>query len=743
MRKFFVIFLFFIYTCFVFAQSEKQQKTKKKDSIENLKEVIITANKLLGSKFEAKNRTGSAYYLSSKDIEKHNYIDITRVMAEVPGVNIYEEDGFGLRPNISLRGTSPERSSKITLMEDGVLAAPAPYSAPAAYYFPNVARMQAVEVLKGSSQIQYGPFTTGGAINFVSTEIPSSFQGEIKSNYGSFVTTNTLARFGDSNQNVGYVIEYMKNRSDGFKDLNGPGGTGFDRDDIVGKIKINTNPDAKIYQSVELKLQYSDEDSDETYLGLTQEDFEKRPFRRHAGSQVDNMRTFHRQVMLTHTAKFSENFALTTRFYNNEFSRNWFKLDRVIANGSTVKISDLLENPNDFPQAFSYITGSYSPDDALRVKNNNREYYSRGIQTKFDYHFITGQIFHDIEVGFRYHTDEEDRFQWFDDFRMNNGIMQLTNSGTPGTESNRISGADAISAHVLYKLKFNKLTLTPGLRYENVELIRENYGTSDIDREGTNLDITNNNFDQLIPGIGANYKFNNNISAFLGIHKGFAPAGFVENQNPEESLNFELGTRFSYKGLSGELIGFYNDYSNMLGSDLAATGGIDGDLDLFNAGEVDVKGIEFQLRYDILKNTKHNLPISLAYTYTDTEFRTAFSSPIGIWGNVEAGDQLPYIPENQFNLGIGYGYDRFEFNLNARYRDEFRTTAGTGLIPLENKVESLFLIDASTAYQLNSKMKLTANVINLLDNKYLAARVPAGLRPGHPFGIYAGFHLRF
>lgn len=743
MRKFFVIFLFFIYTCFVFAQSEKQQKTKKKDSIENLKEVIITANKLLGSKFEAKNRTGSAYYLSSKDIEKHNYIDITRVMAEVPGVNIYEEDGFGLRPNISLRGTSPERSSKITLMEDGVLAAPAPYSAPAAYYFPNVARMQAVEVLKGSSQIQYGPFTTGGAINFVSTEIPSSFQGEIKSNYGSFVTTNTLARFGDSNQNVGYVIEYMKNRSDGFKDLNGPGGTGFDRDDIVGKIKINTNPDAKIYQSVELKLQYSDEDSDETYLGLTQEDFEKRPFRRYAGSQVDNMRTFHRQVMLTHTAKFSENFALTTRFYNNEFSRNWFKLDRVIANGSTVKISDLLENPNDFPQAFSYITGSYSPDDALRVKNNNREYYSRGIQTKFDYHFITGQIFHDIEVGFRYHTDEEDRFQWFDDFRMNNGIMQLTNSGTPGTESNRISGADAISAHVLYKLKFNKLTLTPGLRYENVELIRENYGTSDIDREGTNLDITNNNFDQLIPGIGANYKFNNNISAFLGIHKGFAPAGFVENQNPEESLNFELGTRFSYKGLSGELIGFYNDYSNMLGSDLAATGGIDGDLDLFNAGEVDVKGIEFQLRYDILKNTKHNLPISLAYTYTDTEFRTAFSSPIGIWGNVEAGDQLPYIPENQFNLGIGYGYDRFEFNLNARYRDEFRTTAGTGLIPLENKVESLFLIDASTAYQLNSKMKLTANVINLLDNKYLAARVPAGLRPGHPFGIYAGFHLRF
>ena len=154
-----------------------QEQQAVKDSIQNLDEVIIKANTILGNKYVAQNRTGASYYLSSEELQAFNYIDINRALKSVPGVNLYEEDGFGLRPNISLRGTSPQRSSKITLMEDGVLIAPAPYSSPAAYYFPSVARMQAIEILKGSSQVQYGPFTTGGVINLVSTAVPEELSG--------------------------------------------------------------------------------------------------------------------------------------------------------------------------------------------------------------------------------------------------------------------------------------------------------------------------------------------------------------------------------------------------------------------------------------------------------------------------------------------------------------------------------------------------------------------------------------
>ena len=189
--------------------TQNQNNEKSKDSITALDEVIIRANTILGNKFVARNRTGAAYYLSTEDLAQFNYIDINRALSKIAGINFYEEDGFGLRPNISIRGTSPERSSKIAIMEDGVLISPAPYSASSAYYFPSIARMQAVEVLKGSSQIQYGPYTTGGAINFVSTEIPKSFNGKITTSYGSFNTGQTHLTLGNSIKNIGYMVEYL------------------------------------------------------------------------------------------------------------------------------------------------------------------------------------------------------------------------------------------------------------------------------------------------------------------------------------------------------------------------------------------------------------------------------------------------------------------------------------------------------------------------------------------------------
>ncbi|MDZ7735212.1 MAG: TonB-dependent receptor plug domain-containing protein [Gammaproteobacteria bacterium] len=77
---------------------------------------------------------GSAHYIGGEEIRELSYDDINRVLRKVPGVYLREEEGYGLFPNISLRGVDTSRSAKVTLMEDGVLMAPAPYASPSAYF---------------------------------------------------------------------------------------------------------------------------------------------------------------------------------------------------------------------------------------------------------------------------------------------------------------------------------------------------------------------------------------------------------------------------------------------------------------------------------------------------------------------------------------------------------------------------------------------------------------------------------
>lgn len=722
-----------------------QEQQVKKDSVYQLQEIVVSSQQILGSKFKARNRTGSAYYISPEEIRRLGYTDINRMLKAVPGVNMYEEDGFGLRPNISLRGTKAERSERISIMEDGVLAAPAPYSAPAAYYFPNVARMEAIEVLKGSSQVQYGPFTTGGAINLVSTPIPNSFSGKANISYGSKNTFKSHTSVGSSWKHFGYMVEYLRYQSDGFKKYEDHAAKGFKRNDIIAKIRVKTDHVKGVNHALELKFGYADENSDETYVGLSADDFKKTPFLRYVGSQMDKLKTDHRQWVATYLLTFSNKLKITTNAYYNYFHRNWYKLNDVRA-GITSKekrsIADVLVDPETNIRYFDILTGKTDrEEEALLVRANNRTYRSRGIQTRAEYRFNLNEFFFDLEFGFRYHADEEDRFQWDDSYSMKNKKMVLFMEGIHGTNANRVTSANALAGYLLAKLRYDAWTVTAGLRYEDVDLLKKDYTKEDLARSGKVRIETPNHARVLIPGVGLHYQLMPAASVFFGIHKGFAPPSAELYQKPESSVNMELGTRVAIGNFRAELIGFYNNYSNMLGSDLAASGGA-GTLEQFNVGEARVKGAEFLVQYQPLpKNCNVRLPLQVSYTYTDTEIRNSFESHS--WGNVARGDEIPYIFKHALNMQLGIECKWFYANIGARYNSDMRTSPGQGTIAEREKVPANLIFDASLNVFVNKYLTVRLNAINLTNRVYLTSRHPAGLRAGHPFGIYAGANVQF
>lgn len=718
------------------------------EDITQLPALEVESVTLTGGLNRREDLTGSSFYLSPKQLDQFSYSDINRTLRRVPGVYVQEEDGFGLRPNIGMRGSGSDRSSTITVMEDGVLAAPAPYAAPSAYFFPTIGRMHAVEVLKGSSQIKYGPFTAGGALNLVSTPIPTTFSGQLQVLGGSYGTSQLHAHVGNSHKNVGYMVETFNYGSDGFKELDNGGPTGFDKSDFLAKVRFNTNAEAKIYQSLLIKAGWSTERSHETYLGLTDADFQTTPFRRYFASQNDLMETDHRQLSATYTVQLNENIEANVVAYRNDFTRNWYKLDKIQQNDTTgaVSIANVLEDPDTYQAEYDILSSANGNgyDRAIWLKSNNRAYVSQGVQANISAHFTTGKVKHGVLASTRIHADEMDRFQYYDYYDISNGQMLLTQHDQPGTESNRIESAQAIASFVQYTFEWKKLTVVPGVRHEMITLTRDDFGKQDPERTGVDLKTRENEVNVLLPGIGFNYAFASHWQVFGGVHRGFTPPGTTPGTNPESSVNYELGVRHQHNALHLELVGFHNDYANLLGSDNASAGGA-GTTELFNGGSASVNGIEFQASYDVLTESSRQsaLPVFVSYTFTHATFQNAFESDFDPWGDVEVGDFLPYLPMHQLAFGASLEHNKYGIHLNGRYNSAMRTVAGQGEIVPMLATDAQLTFDISAQYAIHRQIQLFGSIVNATNATYIAARRPAGARPGTPRLLMGGIKAQF
>ncbi len=684
---------------------------------------------------------GSVQKVGEKQLEALDYDNPDNVLKGMTGVNVRGEDGYGLRPNIGLRGTSSERSKKVTLMEDGILFGPAPYAAPAAYYFPVMTRMIGVEVFKGPAGIPYGPNTIGGAINLITRTIPiKGSEGMLDLSYGLDNYLKGHVHWGIGRPQWGFLIEGVHLMSDGFKTIDGGGDTGFMKSEAMLKARFSSDPLEDMFHRGDIKLGFTFERSHETYLGLTDADFADDPDRRYRSSALDLMKNWRVLAEASYTLQIGEDFDLKATVYRHDFDRSWNKLNRFRSGPS---LADILADPTSGSREVYYrvLTGaddSSSADEALMIGDNARVYVSQGIDTIFRWRHETGDWAHELRGGIRYHMDSVARTHTEDGYMMTGEQLVRDDTETVTSKKNE-DGARALAIHLEYAAHWKGLTLRPGVRFEYIMTRHEDELGGD-EQDG----------DQAVPllGLGLHYDLGLGFGILAGLHQGFSPVapGQADGVQPEESLNFEAGVRWADPdaGSVAEVIGFFTDYTNLLGQCSFSTGCGDNDLDRqFNGGEVFVAGVEVAGSHAFDLPADLTLPVRLAYTFTHTEFQTSFESKNPEFGTVEAGDELPYVPAHQASLTVGVAAEQWGATVAGSYVGAVREVAGQGEPAAGEETDAALLLDASARYSPLEWLEIYVRGENLTLARPIASRRPFGARPGKPLLVMGGARFRF
>ncbi|HMO38419.1 MAG TPA: TonB-dependent receptor [Saprospiraceae bacterium] len=672
---------------------------------------------------------GSATFLSKKTLQSLQPINGNEVLRTVPGLHIVEEEGIGMRINIGIRGLDPDRSSRVLVLEDGIPVALNPFGEPQMYYTPAIDRMESIEVLKGSGQILFGPQTIGGVVNYITADPPASSAGRVKITGGDGGFLSTLLGYGNTVGNVGFQVNYLRKQADNV------GPTSFRINDLTTKLKFQLGNKS----TVGVKLGYYDENSNSTYIGLTQTMYDQggQDFVRMAPD--DRLAVQRISGSLSHEYRFNLNVKLATTAFAYSTVRNWQR-------------QDFSENPTVSNQTGVVWGNPEVPGGAIYMRNQNghrnRQFEVAGIESRLTARHRTLGIGGKLEGGLRYMTEKafEQRV---------NGTKADAQSGA--LVNDEIRSGQALSAFLQNKFYLSdRLTLTAGLRsevyfYERNVLRSSQRDTSII----ANTDIT-----QLLPGAGLNYNFNDNWTVFGGVHRGFAPPrvanaitteGVVYNLDPELSWNYELGLRGQIgEAIALEMTGFYMDFSNQVIPISESAGGAGSGL--INGGSTLHRGIEAAVNVNVgqwLLPTQHTLELIGQVTYVNAfynkdRFRGSGDNRVNIRDN-----RTPYAPEWLVSSSIRY---EAPFGLQMRltgnyiseqFTDELNTTtpAPNGRVGL---MPSYFTVDAAAGYEI-TKLNLTFNlaVKNLTDERYIVSRRPQGIRVGLPRFVTAGVDFRF
>lgn len=636
---------------------------------------------------------GAIDIISPEEMEMIQPASLQDALKIVPGVNARDEEGYGAIPNIGIRGLSPNRSTKVLILEDGAPIQPSLFLSNASYYSPPVERISSIEVLKGATGLRYGPNTIGGVINYQS-KTPLK-DGIVKGKLGSHGYRLLELEAGTSSEqkSMGGGINLITSEANGFRN------NGYRMNDILvkGGMAIGQS------QWLGLKLTRYENEINTSYVGLRPDEFIHTPTKNPAPDDqfLSNRTSFD----INHELEIDTSTKLKTLMYWSQLERNFWRRD--VASKTR--------------QGTSFVDCGGT---AYCVTGRNRNFDMLGIDSRLFTNYQAFGIQNESEIGVRLHSETMSNKTE----RSNAGPRARTGVIT-GNENN---DAKAVALYLQNRFLFtDQFAVTPGVRVESYRQNRKN------EMNGVQGQANNT---ELVPGIGATWQLAPELQLYSSVYKGFAPAmisaaisgdGVDQKLDAERSMNIEFGFRGQAQKWTYEGAAFRMDFSNQIVNQ-ALSGGIS----KTNGGQSLHQGAEGALGYaitsawSVLANATY-IPVA--------EFKGGTLGPIG--------NRIPYTPKLTGNLGLNYSKDGLKSFLNAyhvssQYADSANTVQesndGTkGLIP------SFTTLNWSVVYSPKKDLKLFGVVRNLFDKKFISGRSPDGIFPGAERNFEIGLAYQF
>lgn len=654
--------------------------------------------------------------------------NVRQVLAKVPGLSVWENDGSGIQVGVAARGLSPNRSWEFNVRQDGFDISAEMFGYPEAYYSPPMEAVERIELVRGAASLQYGP-QFGGLLNYRMKKgdptKPVVF--ETKQTMGSNGLFNSYNAIGGTKGKFSYYGFWHHRSADGWR-ANSRYTTN------TGHFSMNYALNAKI----KLGLEYTRMDYESQQPGgHTDGSFAMDP---RASTRERNWFTVPWNVA-----------ALTAEVAFNDRAHLDVKVFTTVAERSSVGFVRPINEPDTFITAL----GSKAPRQVDRDEYNNT-----GVEVRFLQGYqLAGQQSH-LAVGVRGYYGHTQRHQKGIGTTGSDLDLTLTEPGY-GRELDLTTSNLAMFAENQFKIG-SRLSVVPGMRYEFIRSTVEGYLNTSTTGTLPYMEQT-----RQLPlfGIGSEFRTTATTEVYANYSQAYRPVLFSEltpsattdiidpDLKDASGYNLDFGYRGKInKNLTFDVGGFVLEYKDRIG-----TVDVDGTAFRTNVGSSLSKGIEAYVEIDPLRmlfpeSRWGGVRLFASVGLIDAKY-TKWNNPAIVDDPARSivGKRVENAPERIERYGLTYLYERFsatfQFNsISDVYTDAANTEESNAAATI-GRIAGYQVMDLSATCSFRKGLELKVGVNNLADEAYATRRAGGypgpGLLPSNGRTMYISIGARF